>query len=181
MNKSLVTIISETANIEQMLVESGGEMTPDIESFLQINASELSLKVDGYSTILDRFEMLESFYEQQAEFYNKVAVQCENAAKRLKLNLIYAMNELGQSEIKGSEIRFKLTNSAGSLVINDPEMVPVEFKTEVITTEIKKDEVKAALKRGEKVEGAELKIAQSIRVFPNLPDKKQKTKEVTNG
>lgn len=39
-SKSLVGIVSETVSIERMLIESGGELTPEIEAHLAVNAQE---------------------------------------------------------------------------------------------------------------------------------------------
>lgn len=172
-NKSLVLLVNEAMKIEQMLIESGGELSESVENALAVNSKELSQKVDGYQHILERFDSLEKHYKARAEFFKQIATQCKNAQDRLKDNIKYAMQELGVDEIKGQDMRFKMTPTSGSLVIEDPEMVPVEFKAEIVTTEIDKKALKEALSKGD-VPGAKLEAGFSLRSYANTPEKKKK-------
>jgi hypothetical protein len=177
-NKSLITIVNESASIEAMLIESGGELTDEIQNFLSVNASELATKVDGYHMIIDRFDSLKKYYAEKAEFFKTISIQCDNASKRLKENIKFAMIEMNVDEIKGHDMRFKLSNGAGKLVIDDSEMVPVEFKEEKTETIIKSADLKEALKKGPVV-GAHIEATQSVRAYANLPEKK--SKQLTKG
>lgn len=173
-NKSLVAIVNEAFSLEQMLIESGGEITPEIENALSVNSNEMTTKLDGYHHIIERFESLESHYKDRALFFNQVGTQCKNAVSRLKENIKFAMMEMGIDEVRGSDVRFKLSKTSGTLEITDKELVPVEFKSEVITTEIDKKALKEALQKGEPIQGAELKEGYSLRAYANTPDKKKK-------
>lgn len=177
--KSLVNIVSESLNLEKMLIESGGEITPEIEQFLAVNEKELSEKVDGYHMIIDRFEALKNHYKQKSEYFNLISSQCGQASKRLKDNIKYAMVQLGVDEIKGNDMRFKLSQGAGSLILEDEEMIPVEYKHEEVVTHIKKDDLKKDIKDGKVVAGARVEFNPSIRAYANLPEKKTK-KELKN-
>lgn len=179
-NKSLYLIVNEAMKIEQMLMESGGELTVDIEAALAVNSKELSEKVDGYQHVIERFTSLADHYKARAEFFKNIAGQCKTAADRLKDNIKFAMIELGVDEVKGQDMRFKLSATSGTLVIEDAEMVPVEFKSEVVTTEIDKKALKEAALKGD-VPGAKIEPGHSLRSYANTPEKKSKTKEVVNG
>lgn len=176
--KSLVLIVNEAMILEQMLIESGGEINEDIEKALSVNSKELAVKVDGYIEIIKRFESLNEHYKKRAEFYNKIATQCNNAVERLENNIKFAMNELGVDEIRGEDMRFKMSATSGQLKINDEDMVPVEFKSEVIQTVIDKKALKEAINGGKTIPGAEVIPGVSLRSFANTPEKKSKTKEV---
>lgn len=171
-NKSLVTIVNEAASIETMLIESGGELTEQIQNFLSVNADELATKVDGYHMIIDRFDSLKKYYAEKAEFFKTISTQCDNASKRLKENIKFAMLEMGVDEIKGHDMRFKLSSGAGKLIVDDEEMIPVEFKSEKVYTEINTADLKEALKKGPVV-GAHIEPTQSVRVYANLPERKK--------
>jgi hypothetical protein len=175
-SKSLITIVNESASIESMLIESGGELTDDISKLLSVNVDEISSKVDGYNMIIDRFDSLKKYYISKSDFFKNISIQCDNASRRLKENIKYAMIEMNVDEIKGHDMKFKLSETSGKLVIDDPEMIPVDFKFEKITTEIKNVELKEALKHGF-VSGAHIEKSQSLRAYANLPDKK--TKQIT--
>lgn len=176
-NKSLVEIVNETVSLEKMLIESGGELTSEMEEFLAVNANKLAEKVDGYDLVINRFKNLAEFYKQKADFYIKISEQCVNTSEKLKKNIKHAMETLNVEEVKGNEVRFTLVKGQGSLKIKDREMIPVEFKQEIIETVIDNARLKAACKLGP-VPGAEIEYNPSLRTFANLPDKK--TKAVKN-
>lgn len=177
-NKSLVLIVNEAMVLEQMLIEAGGEITEGIDKALAVNSAELAIKLDAYVEILKRFESLEDHYKARAEFFSKISGQCKNAGARLKDNIKFAMNELGVSELAGLEMRFKLTETSGSLTIKDKDLIPVEFKSEVTETVIDTKAVKAALTAGKEVPGADLVKSSSLRSYANTQVGKSKTKEV---
>ncbi len=56
-------IVNEAMQIEQMLMESGGEITPEIDQALAVNSNSLVEKVDSYHHIIERFEALEGHYK----------------------------------------------------------------------------------------------------------------------
>lgn len=179
-NKSLVLIVNEAMNLEQMLMESGGEINEAMEKALAVNSQELALKTDGYVEIIERFDSLSDHYKRRAEFYAKIAAQCSNASERLENNIKFAMQELGVDEIKGVDTRFKLTATSGSLKITDEEMVPVEYKIEKVVTSLDNKAIKGALSNGKEVPGAELIPGKSLRVYANTPERKSKKKEAVN-
>ncbi|MGZ3770043.1 MAG: siphovirus Gp157 family protein [Bdellovibrio sp.] len=170
-NKSLVLLVNEAMQIEQMLMESGGELTEEINKSLSVNSAELAQKVDGYDHILTRFESLEKHYKARAEFFKTIATQCKAAQDRLRDNIKFAMHEMGVSEIKGNDMRFKMAPTQGMLIIEDESMVPVEFKHEIVTTEIDKKALKDALLKGE-LPGAKLVPGFSLRSYANTPERK---------
>lgn len=175
--KSLVVIVNEALELERMLIESGGEVGETLEKMLAVNSAELAVKADGYVEIIERLESLGEHYKKRADFYAKIGAQCKTAAMRLENNIKFAMLELNVDEIKGVDMRFKLSPTSGSLNIIDEEMIPVEFKSEKITTVVDKKAIKDALSAGKEVQGAELIPGASLRVYANTPSKKSK-KEV---
>lgn len=174
-NQSLLAIVGQTVEIEKMLIESGGELTAEIEAALIVNEQSLAEKADGYHNIIERFKALDNHYSKKAEFYAQIAKQCDGVVERLKANIELAMTTLKVIEIKGEDIRFKLSPTAGKLILVDEDMIPVEFKKEVSQTEIQKDALKAALQKGP-VAGAKLEKGLSLRAYANIPDKTTKTK-----
>lgn len=173
-NKSLISLVSDTTKIELMLIESHGELTPEIEAALSVKETQLAEKVDGYAHVLDRLESLESHYKQKAEFYASVSKQCKSAAQRLVENLKFAMNTLGVDEIHGHDIRFKKAPTTGTLNIIDEELIPVEYKAEKVVTEIDKKRLKDDLKT-KQIPGAQLEPGYSLRVYANTAKAKKGT------
>lgn len=172
MTQTLMVLVNEAMNLEKMMIESGGEITPEIEAALAVKEVSLPEKVDGYSYILDRMSDMEEHFKARAEFFKEAAKHCKAAHERLTYNIKYAMQEMGTNELQGHDVRFKLAPTQGTLAIQDEEMVPVEFKKEIITTEIDKKALKEALVKGE-VPGATLTPGFSLRTYANTATKKK--------
>lgn len=171
-NNSLVSLVSESSKLEMLLIESGGEITPEIEQALAVNAEEISNKVDSYSAVLERFKVLEGYYKERADQYSSIAKQCKNVQDRLKDNLKFVMDQLGTNEISGHEMRFVKSATSGLINIIDEELIPIEYKKEVITTEIDKKRLKEDASKGF-VPGTEFVPGFSLRSYPN-------TKQITS-
>jgi len=176
MNKPLAVLINETNLLEQMLVESQGTITPEIEKYLAVKESQLPEKVDGYSLVMDRFEHLEAYYKQRADFFSQVADQCKAVRERLKENIKYAMKDLGTDEVAGFDVRFKLQKVKPKLVVDDEAKIPKEYYKTVITESLDKEKLKEDLAIG-KIEGAHLEESFSLKTYANVPKKKEKKNE----
>lgn len=163
---SLVKIVKEVASLETMLIESGGELTPEIEAMLTVKEVNLPEKVDSYEAMLDRLSVIESLYKERAKLFSQAAKSLGNAQDTLKDRIKYAMKELGVTELLGHDIRFKLSSSKPKLVIEDEKAIPKEYKAEVITVEVQKDKLLEDLKIGS-VEGARLEESFSLRTYVN--------------
>lgn len=171
-NKSLITLVQESNSLELMLIESDGQLTPEIEAALSVQNLSMEEKVDGYAFMLEKMKAMEEFYAARAEYMSKIAERCSAAQKRLKDNLKFAMDQLHTDTLQGSDVRFKLVPTSGKLVITDEEMIPVEYKKEVTTTEIDKKALKEAAKN-KKIPGAQYIPDFSIRTYSTLPNFKK--------
>ena len=56
MTPSLFKITSEQVRINDMLMETGGELTPELEDALIINADNFQVKLENYATSIHRFD-----------------------------------------------------------------------------------------------------------------------------
>ena len=87
-----------------------------------------------------------------------------NNIDQLEKRMIWFMNELQVAKIKTPLYNFSVSKTSGSLKITDESKIPERFKTEKSIFEVKKDEIKEALKNGEAIDGAELVISDSLRI-----------------
>lgn len=173
---SLVKIVNEVALIEQKLIESEGQVTPEIEALLLVNAELLPDKIDSYSHIMERFEAISDYYENRSLFFAKAASRCEQAKERLKENIKLAMKTLNVDELSGQDVRFKLQPVKSRVVIEDDSLIPKDYKKEVIKYEIKKERLRGDLEIGP-VPGAKLEKSYSLKTYAATPAKKGKKNE----
>lgn len=164
--KSLSLIVSETALLEQKIIEAGGEITPEIEALLVVNEAELMDKVDSYNFIIERFDAYEEFYKQRADMFYSISSRCKSAREILKNNILLAMERLGKKEIQGEDFRFALVKSKASVVIEDEKLIPEDYKTKVITEKVDKSRLSADLQMGP-IPGAKLQEGFHLRAFVN--------------
>ena len=88
----------------------------------------------------------------------------ENKVKRLKDYIRDAMVETGTDEIKNSLVKIKLQGTV-SVNVTDIDAVPDEFKKVVVETKPDKNMIKATLKAGNLVAGAELKTTKFVKFY----------------
>jgi len=170
-NRSLSTIVHETARIEEMLIESGGELTPDIEHLLSVRDVQLPEKVDKYAAIIERFDLIEKYYRAKADQLLSIARASVAVSERCKENLKLAMKELNVTDLDGNDCRFKLSSSKPALVISDEDQVPREYWVTETITKIDKNKVKEDLALGVPVAGAKLQESYSLRKYAQKASK----------
>jgi hypothetical protein len=163
--KSLVALAQESAEIERIIIESDGELTPELEKALTINEINLPDKVEGYHNIIQRVELMSEHYKRQVEFYARLKKSCDNFETALKENIKTAMRITNTSEIAGNSIVYKLTNSNPKLIVFDEKVLPQEYKKEVVETVIDNKKIKDHLVAGLNVDGARLEPTDSLRKF----------------
>lgn len=171
-NRSLIALAHESANLEEMIIQSNGELTPEIEAALAITGELLPPKVDNYALMIERMGMLKDFYKAKADFYSKLAKSATGVADRLKANLRYAMDTLQTREIAGLDVKFKLVANNPSCIIYDEAKVPEAYKAYETIMTIDKKRIIEDLKLGVPVTGAHLEIGTSIRQYANSPGSK---------
>lgn len=176
-SKSLLAIANEVNSLETLLLESMGEITPEIEKHLSVKETHLPDKVDSYYFIMEKMKANEAFYKAQAEKFTSAARTFKNAQETLKERLKIAMAEMNTDEIKGHAWRFKLSASKPSLVVENEAEIPKEYFVQTIITFLEKDRLLEDLKIGQ-VPGAKLEPSSSLRSYVNTPkDSKKAAKD----
>lgn len=160
-SKNLVQLAQLSASVENALLESGGELTPEIEAMLEVVGSELPAKVDSYRHILDRLEKSEEFYKDRAKQYQTAAKACANAIDRLKGNIKYAMNALGASKVEGNEFKFTMSKMPSKVVVFG--VVPKQYLKEIISHQPDLDAIRSDLAMGEALDFARIDEVYALR------------------
>ena len=168
-NPSLMELVHEFQGVQAAVVESEGELTPELERRLEVNSQMLLQKVDGYAHIDEQLEMQADYFKAKAKRFAEIGERFRSARERLRDRVKQAMVEMGKDEVKGHEFRYKLQNCKQSLEI-DPSLVPEQFKMIVTTTAIDKEKIRAALTDGLDVPGARLEGGKALRIYENTGD-----------
>lgn len=162
--KSLSLLAEEKSNIERILEESGGELTPEIEAELQSLELQTAGKIDGYYAFMERCKSVGELMELRAQALQNIANGHFSLAESLKKRIMFAMSSMGVQEIVGNMKRAKLSPTKGRLVI-DEKLLPAEFMLQVTTMVPDKEKIREKLELFEEVPGAKIEGGQSVRFY----------------
>lgn len=162
---SLFDLINQSNQIEELLVESNGEVTEEIDLLLNLNEVTLKAKIDTYHSIIETLESKSEYWANKAEQFNKISKACIKTQERIKGFIKSTMLAQNLTELQGNNVRIKLSKTSGTLNIVDEKAIPNKFIQIKQIAEIKKSEIKDAIKNGETVNGCELVQGYSLRSY----------------
>lgn len=149
--------------LENMLIESGGEITPEIQAEMSINPTTIAMMVDIKYIGIERLEASIELFEKKAEDFSRIASSLKNAKSFILDSIKSHMIETGKKELTGEDYQFKLSGAAPKVeIINESELADV-YKKEKIEISIDKKRIGEDLKNGLPVQGAVLKENYSLR------------------
>lgn len=163
MSKSLIQIAQDSAALEELLQETGGELTETLDTFLAEIETGIATKADGYYSMMDHLGATAERFRKRAEAYRGAAKSAENVVENMKIRIHAAMKLMGVQEIEGNSIRFKIQNSPASLLISDAAKLPADLQIVTVTADTTR--IKAALKAGETIPGCELVQGTHVRSY----------------
>lgn len=172
MSDSLRDLVLKAAEIENLIIDAGGELTPEIESQLMVVDEKLPQKIDGYAEILARMGLLQEHYKKKSKEMSLIAKACEKIGDFLTKNIKEAMERMGSKELLGDDVKFRLQNSQASVIIESEDLIPANYKTVTQVVSVDKSRVKIDLEHGVPVPGARLVQGTHIKQYLNTRGKK---------
>jgi hypothetical protein len=163
MKTSLYNIIEEQrftlAEIENM----AGELTPELEEQLIINAHQLESKSIAYLEVIKDREAYINNAKEEIKRLQAIVKVNDNLVNRLKDNLLTAVKTFGDFEV--GFVKFGTRKSTSVEV--DSEMInqlPKEYKTIKVTESPNKAEIKKALQDGVEINGCYLLEKENLSI-----------------
>lgn len=169
--QTLPALIAQSLSITQAIIESGGELTPELELTFDQGKEALAVKVQAYALVMDQLEHQEGLLRKRASEYTAAARACGNAVENMKARLKYAMQQLGEKELIGGDTKFVLQRTQPKLIINQEELAP-EYLMQVTEVVPDKERIEQVLKEGFDVPGA--KYEENFSLVPRVNTKKGK-------
>jgi hypothetical protein len=161
--KNIYNIQTEFLQLEAQLIENDGELTPEIETALQINKDELQHKGIQYGYVIKSLESNIDAIDAEIKRLQQLKKVNSNAVDRLKSTLTQAMQLFGITELKTPTLKVNFRKSE-SIEVTDIDSLNPNFVTIKQTITADKVAIKDAIKRGEFVAGAELITNQNIQI-----------------
>ncbi len=164
-------LLYKSNEITSQLIESGGELTPDMENSLATIDMKTPAAVDAASFLIQRMEHEEAYWKEMAEKYSLIAKGCKTTREKMKEAIKIGMLQLGLSDLEGRDVRFKISKAKPKLVVNADYLDPNYLTTKTIT-EPNNEKIRSDLEQGLEVEGAMLLESHSLRSYVNKGSEK---------
>lgn len=152
--KSLFEIGNEYLEIYHLLEDNGGEITPEIETALAINKSNLQEKSQNYISLIKEIEGRSQTVESEIKRLQALKKHNDTFVLKLKENIANAMKMLEIDEIRTdlNKINFRKSKS---VQIEDIEMLPNDCVI-IEKKPISKTELKKRIENGEVINGVSI-------------------------
>lgn len=158
---NLYEITVEQQQLNALLEENGGELTPEIEEALKINLDNFNAKAEGYVKAIKNYKAEEDAIAEEIKRLQEKKRVNANAQARLKEALKTAMDTFDTPKVQAGLFKVSLTKSEAVNIV-DESLIPEEYKK--IKYDISKTDIKNAIKSGLVVEGAEIVENKSITI-----------------
>ena len=160
MDLSLYAITKEQQHLEELLIETGGELTPELEEALAITEQNFVTKAENYGKAILHYKQMVAAAKAETDRIKAIQKTCENAIARMEERLRDAMILFDKPKVEMATLKLSLRKSE-RVVIDDENNLPADCI--VVKTEVSKTEVKRHLKAGETI-GAHLEENQSLQI-----------------
>lgn len=158
---TLYELTDEHRQICVAIEEAGGEITPEIEMMLSINADNFVTKAEGYCEIVAKYRQMAQMAKERIETLQQIKKVAENAEKRLKERMQQAMEEYDMQKVEIGLHRLSFRTSKAVEVIDEAKIPNQYIK---VTTTIDKTALRTDLMNGIEVEGARLQTNKSLQI-----------------
>lgn len=162
MKVSLFQIEQEYINIAEQLIETQGELTPELEQALAINKDQLAVKSAGYGFVVKQANHDITAIDSEIKRLQALKKSREKMIERLEGAVKSAMELYGYEKLESNTLKISLTKSTETIIEN-PDLIPRKYKTKEITYKISKADIKNDLNAGKKVKGAYLLNKKNIQ------------------
>lgn len=163
MNRSLYEISSELEHLNDVLMSSEGELTPEVESQLAIAQTDLQTKGCGYGFVIMENKHTIDAIEAEIKRLSEKKQYIAKATERLENAISEAMQRFGIEKIEAATIKLSFRKSE-SIEIVDAALIPDEFMVAKTTYTPDKAAIKSIIKDGGDVYGARLIKKQNLQI-----------------
>jgi hypothetical protein len=157
-----MTIAHELRAVVERIIEAGGECDESTFAELQSWQAALEIKAENIGHVKTRLDGEVEYYKAVEDAARARRKAVESAQERLKKYLRDAMITADRRSIKGELFTFSVQDGRERVEIIDPGSLPANMVR--IVEEIKPiaDNIKAALKAGADVPGAQIVIGEAF-------------------
>lgn len=161
MRRSLYHIERELNELNEILVNSGGELTPEIETRLAISQTELQEKSINYAFVIKQNQAECDAIETEIKRLKAIKDSLDSTNDKLKETISFAMQTYGITEVKTTTLKLSFRKSE-SVDIIDESLLDAKYFSYKPT--IDKTAIKNDIKSGLLVEGATIVSKDNLQI-----------------
>lgn len=165
---SLYALTEDLAGLEMALLESGGEITPEVEEEYGLLLEMHAEKVEGYLAMIRKFEASAAGIKAERERLQAAEKTMASAAKALKDRLRDAMLRRGETEHQTAlgKVRLQRSGSRPVLLRVAPDELPEHFQRVRVDADL--TALRHALKEEDASAGAVAELGEAsyyVRIY----------------
>lgn len=161
MKNTLYQIKESYLSLMDEIEASEGILSEDQENALEINKSELDSKSIAYLEVIKSSKAFISTIDDEIKRLEALKKRNSNLIDRLESSLLSAVQLFGEFNI--GTLTFGKRKSE-SVIVEDINGLPDEFKTVKVTESAKKADLKAAIKEGKEIDGVHIQTNFNLAV-----------------
>lgn len=161
MSRALYHIQQELSVINEELISSGGELTPELESKLAITQTELSEKARNYGLVILSNESDITAIDAEIKRLEALKAPLQATNKKLKETVANAMLSFGIEKVESPLCKLSFRKSEAVEVFDEAQLNQKYFNYKPT---VDKTTIKADLKEGIDVAGARLVTNQNLQI-----------------
>ena len=159
--KNLYQIETEYMELMNTIEDNFGEITPELESALQIHESERNQKTIAYLQTISNKESFNIQIDNEIKRLQAIKKQNDSLISKLKESLLNAVNLFGSFEVGFNKFGTRKSSSVEVDFVNE---LPKEYKVVKITEQADKAKIKKALMNGEKIPGCRIVEKSNLKI-----------------
>lgn len=131
------------------------ELRPELEARIAHYMGQEIEKVDRVNAVLSALEYTAKNARTEIDRLRDRAQAADRAAERLKAYVLHVIQQRDGGPLRGRNVTFT-AREAEAVIVQDPGLVPEEFRRTTISVEVQKEAVKRAIRSGVEVPGVTL-------------------------
>jgi hypothetical protein len=153
---TMIQLASERANIIDLIIETGGEVTDEQIEALNLNLDGIEAKAQGYLAVIGAMEALAARAKEEADIARAFAQATERGIDAIRQRLAMAMRLADLTSVKAGGRTVSVCQGKPSVVVDNPDGLPasclrVEIKE---TVTVDKEAVRGLIESGVDLKGA---------------------------
>lgn len=161
--KTIFNITDDFLTIMRMADEMDGEITPDIETALELNQNNLSQKATNYVGYIKTIESDIDAIDAEIKRLTALKKAKQNRVEWMRGTLANAIDVICGGKFETSIFKLSIRRNKSVDVVNE-NMVPAVFMNEKITRTPNKTAIKSAIESGVPVDGCQIVESVSLQI-----------------